>query len=72
MALLEVPDPVAVAPPPAPFRERWIPLVAASVLILVVGGGLALVTAEYLDGSVAGHELRMDKAAAIHKLFFRE
>ena len=48
------------------------PLVAAGLLILVVGGGLAVITVEYLDGTVAGHELQMDKAAAIHKLFFRE
>jgi hypothetical protein len=48
------------------------PLFAAGMLILVVGGGLVMVTAEYLDGTVAGHELQMDKASAIHKLLFRE
>ena len=39
--------------------------------MLVVAGVLLTLTAELRAGWIPGHELPMDKAAAIHKLLFR-
>ena len=51
--------------------EFWVSITAAASAILVVGGMLLTLTAELRAGWVPGHELPMDKAAAIHKLLFR-
>ena len=72
MALLEVPDPAVVAPAPDTRWEIAVSFVASILAIVVIGGGLLVLTAELRNGWVPGHELPMDKAAAIHKLLFRE
>jgi hypothetical protein len=51
--------------------EFWVSITAAASAIVVVGGMLLTLTAELRAGWVPGHELPMDKAAAIHKLLFR-
>ena len=57
---------------PRPTRwEFWVSTTAAVSAILVVAGVLLTLTAELRAGWVPGHELPMDKAAAIHKLLFR-
>ena len=62
---------VIVAEPRPIRREFWIPFAAALSAIVVVGGVLLTLTAELRAGWVPGHELPMDKATAIHNLFFR-
>jgi hypothetical protein len=70
-ALTEL-DLAVVAREPQPLRwELWIAFAAAASAILVVAGVLLTLTAELRAGWVPGHELPMDKAAAIHKLLFR-
>ncbi len=57
---------------PTPLRwEFWVTVTAAASAILVIGVVLLTLTAELRAGWVPGHELPMDKAAAIHKLLFR-
>jgi hypothetical protein len=57
---------------PRPIRwDLWVTFAAAVLAILVVAGVLLTLTAELRAGWVPGHELPMDKAAAIHKLLFR-
>jgi hypothetical protein len=51
--------------------EFWVSIAAAASAMLVIGGILLTLTAELRAGWVPGHELPMDKAAAIHKLLFR-
>ena len=55
-----------------PIRwDLWVSFAAAVSAMLVVAGVLLALTAELRAGWVPGHELPMDKAAAIHKLLFR-
>lgn len=51
--------------------DLWVSFVAAASVILVVALGLLILIGELRAGWVPGHELPMDKAAAIHKLLFR-
>jgi hypothetical protein len=51
--------------------EFWVSIAAAASVMLVIGAILLTLTAELRAGWVPGHELPMDKAAAIHKLLFR-
>ncbi|HEX3971673.1 MAG TPA: hypothetical protein VHX19_10120 [Stellaceae bacterium] len=51
--------------------EFWLSIAAAASAMLLIGGMLLTLTAELRAGWVPGHELPMDKAAAIHKLLFR-
>lgn len=68
---LALADPV-IAVEPRPVRwESWIAFAAGVTAIGVVAGVLLVLTAELRAGWVPGHELPMDKAAAIHKLLFR-
>lgn len=53
-------------------REAWISFAAAVALMLVIASLLLAATVELRGGWVANHELSMDKAAAIHRIFFRE
>jgi hypothetical protein len=54
------------------FRwDLWLSFASAVAVILVVALGLLILIAELRAGWVPGHELPMDKAAAIHKLLFR-
>ena len=70
-ALTEL-DLAVIALEPAPIRwEVWVSFAAAASAIFVIGGVLLTLTAELRAGWVPGHELPMDKAAAIHKLLFR-
>jgi hypothetical protein len=56
----------------SPIRwELWVSFAAAVSVILIFAVGLLILTAELRAGWVPGHELPMDKAAAIHKLLFR-
>lgn len=52
--------------------ELWVSFAAAASVILVVALGLLILIGELRAGWVPGHELPMDKAAAIHKLLFRQ
>jgi len=65
-------DRVTGPPPSKAFRhDLWVSFIAASSVILMVGGGLLLLTAELRSGWVSEHEVKMDKAPAIHNLLFR-
>ncbi len=70
-ALTEL-DLAVIAIEPQPIRwELWVSFAASASAILVIAGVLLTLTAELRAGWVPGHELPMDKAAAIHKLLFR-
>ena len=62
---------IPVAPPRLFRWDLWVSFVAAVSVILVVALGLLILIGELRAGWVPGHELPMDKAAAIHKLLFR-
>lgn len=63
---------IAIVIEPRHIRwDLWVTFAAAVLAILVVAGVLLTLTAELRAGWVPGHELPMDKAAAIHKLLFR-
>ncbi|HWE75429.1 MAG TPA: hypothetical protein VG328_19875 [Stellaceae bacterium] len=72
LAELDLADDVRTIEPGSPRPwEFWVSVVASASAILVIGGMLLALTAELRAGWVVGHELPMDKAAAIHKLLFR-
>jgi hypothetical protein len=71
LAELELTEGVIAIEPTLPRWESWVSITAAASAILVIGAVLLTLTAELLAGWVPGHELPMDKAAAIHKLLFR-
>jgi hypothetical protein len=70
-ALTELALAVIAIEPQALRWELWVSFAAAVSAILVIAGVLLTLTAELRAGWVPGHELPMDKAAAIHKLLFR-
>ena len=55
----------------APHRDLWVSLIAAGSVIFAISGSLLLLTVELRSGWVSEHEVKMDKATAIHNLLFR-
>lgn len=54
------------------FRhDLWVSFFASGSLILVVSGGLLVITLELRSGWVSDHQVQMDKGTAIHNLMFR-
>jgi hypothetical protein len=62
----------AFTPTAAARWEPWASVAVVAFLVLLVGGGLMALNAEYRSGWVASQQVSRDKAAAIHRLMFRE